>query len=307
MATLREIKQRIKSIKSTQQITRAMKMVATAKLRRAQERMLAARPYSDKIKELVYRLASEIENPEMPLLQNRPVKRLHLVVVTADRGLCGAFNSHIIKRALGEFTSHKELEISLITVGRKAHDFFRKRDYSIADAHVNIFNDLQVSHADQISKFLIEEFISGNSDAVRVIYNEFKSVAQQRLVVEDLLPVQVAESEEVQRKEEKREEVQHEEVQRQEEKRVDYLYEPSQELLLEALLPRYIKVQIWRALVESFAAEQAARMMAMENATENASELIESLTLAFNKARQAAITKEILEIVGGAEALKSSS
>lgn len=287
MATLREIKQRIRRIKSTQQITRAMKMVASAKLRRAQEKMLAARPYADKIKELVHRLSFAVENPQLPLLQNRPVKRLHLVVVTADRGLCGSFNSHIIKRALGEINLHKELEVSLVVVGRKGYDFFRKRNYTIAEKHINIFNDLRLSHADQISKFLIAEYISGKTDAVRIIYNEFKSVAQQRLVMEELLPVQVSESEEVQH--------------------IDYLYEPAQESLLEALLPRYVKVRVWRALVESFAAEQAARMIAMENATENASELIENLTLEFNKARQAAITKEILEIVGGAEALKGGS
>jgi F-type H+-transporting ATPase subunit gamma len=290
MATLREIKQRIKGIKSTQQITKAMKMVAAAKMRRAQERMFSARPYANKIKELVYHLLVSIENPQSLLLRERPIQRILFVVVTADRGLCGAFNSHIIKRTLSEFTQNKGQEISLVTVGKKGYDFFRKRDYSIAKNFGNVFADLQLVNAEEVTRFLMEEYISGRTDAVRVIFNEFKNVAQQRLVVQDLLPFKVSDA--------------NEEVHAQP-RSIDYLYEPSVEALLEALLPRYIKVQVWRALLESFAAEQAARMMAMDNATENASELIQNLTLVFNKARQAAITKEILEIVGGAEALRS--
>lgn len=287
MATLREIRQRIKGIKSTQQITKAMKMVAAAKMRRAQEGMFSARPYANKIKELGQHLVASLENPQLPLLQERPIQRLHLVVVTADRGLCGSFNSNVIKKTVSEYNLNKGLEISLITVGRKGHDFFRKRDYTVAEKYINIFGDLRLTHAEQISNFLMDEFISGRTDAVRVIYNEFKSVAHQHLVMEELLPLRVPKSEEVHP--------------------IDYLYEPDQEALLKALLPRYVKVQVWRALLESNAAEQAARMMAMENATDNANELIQKLTLEFNKARQASITKEILEIVGGAEALKSSS
>jgi F-type H+-transporting ATPase subunit gamma len=291
MATLREIRQRIKGIKSTQQITRAMKMVASAKMRRAQERAFSARPYANKIEELVHQLVTNVENSQSPLIQERPIQRMLFVVMTADRGLCGAFNSHIIKKVLTEITQNKGLEISLVTIGKKGFDFFRKRDYPIARHYVNIFADLQLSDAEEISRFLMEVYISGETDAVRIIYNEFKSVVQQRLVVQDLLPFKAPVGEEgIAAKSQL----------------IDYLYEPSMEALLEALLPRYIKVQVWRALLESYASEQAARMTAMDNATENANELIQDLTLAFNKARQASITKEILEIVGGAEALRST-
>ncbi len=294
MATLREIRQRIRGIKSTQQITRAMKMVSAAKMRRAQERMFNARPYAGKIKELVEHLVLSSEGVQLPLLQERPVRRLSLIVITADRGLCGSFNSNIIKKALGEFKVHKEMEISLLCIGRKGFDFFRKRNYTIARNYVNIFNALEVSHANDIAGYAIEQFTGDKTDAVRIIYNQFKSVAQQALVVEDLLPLKIHPPEAPVSAEEYR-------------RSIDYLYEPSKETLLKALLPRHIRMQIWRALLESEASEQAARMMAMENATANASELIEALTLEFNKARQASITKEILEIVGGAEALKKAS
>lgn len=286
MATLREIKQRIKSIKSTQQITKAMKMVAAAKMRRAQERMFAARPYAGKIKELIQNLAANAESSQSPLLQVRPVKRLRLVVITADRGLCGAFNSHIIRNAVNECATYVDQEVSMICVGKKGYDFFRKRDYQIAQQFSGIFHELQYAHADQIAQSLIRDFVEDRIDAVRLIYNEFKSVANQQLVVEDLLPLKLDEFEET--------------------TPTDYLYEPSQEALLQALLPKHIRMQVWRALLESNASEQAARMIAMENATDNASELIRTLTLQCNKARQASITKEILEIVGGAEALKAS-
>lgn len=295
MATLREIRQRIRGIKSTQQITRAMKMVAAAKMRRAQEGMFNARPYAGKIKELVEHLVSSSEGVQLPLLQERPVRRLTLVVITADRGLCGSFNSNIIKKALGEFDIHKEKEISLLCVGRKGFDFFRKRNHSIIARHyINVFNALELSHANDIARYLIDQFTGDGTDAVRIIYNQFKSVAQQTLVTEDLLPLKVSAPQESAPLEERR-------------RPIDYLYEPSKEALLKALLPRHIRMQIWRALLESYASEQAARMMAMENATANAREMIESLTLEFNKARQASITKEILEIVGGAEALKKAS
>lgn len=294
MATLREIRRRIRGIKNTQQITRAMKMVAAAKMRRAQERMFNARPYAGKIKELVEHLVLSSQEVQLPLLQERPVRRLSLIVITADRGLCGSFNSNIIKKTLGEFGVHKEKEISLVCVGRKGFDFFRKRNYPIARNYVNIFNTLEISYANDLAGFIIEQFIGDKTDAVRIIYNQFKSVSQQALVIEDLLPLKIHP---------RRDPVSAETPQRV----IDYLYEPSKEELLKALLPRHIRMQIWRALLESHASEQAARMMAMENATTNASELIEALTLEFNKARQASITKEILEIVGGAEALKKAS
>ena len=286
MATLREIRQRIRGVKNTQKITRAMKMVAAAKMRRAQDNMFSARPYSSKIKELILNLVQQVEGYSSPLLDVRPVERELLVVVSADRGLCGAFNTNLIKAAT---TAHREsqAEVSLVCVGKKGHDFFKKRDYQIIADHTNIFNNLDYAIANDITRFLTNEFVEGRTDSVKLIFNEFKSVAQQQVVVEQLLPISLPEDD----AEGKR--------------HVDYLYEPSLERLLQALLPKYLGTQVWRALLESNASEQAARMLAMENATENATELIRDLTLQFNKARQASITTEILEIVGGAEALKN--
>lgn len=285
MATLREIKQRIKGIKNTQQITKAMKMVAAAKMRRAQERMFSARPYASKIQELIQNLAANANETESPLLAIRPVERLRLVVVTSDRGLCGSFNSNVIKRALLEIRNNQDKEISLVTVGKKAGEFFRKRDFNVIASYDGIFNDLQYAHADNLAQAIMKDFSDENVDAVQIVFNEFKSVARQEIVADTLLPLDMSEFEG--------------------EGTVDYLYEPSEEALLLALLPKHLKMQVWRAFLESYASEQAARMMAMENATENATELISSLTLVYNKARQAAITTEILEIVGGAEALKN--
>ena len=286
MATLKEIQTRIKSVKNTQQITKAMKMVAAAKMRRAQERMFSARPYAEKIKELIQHLAASVENPQMALLQSRPVKNVTLVVVSADRGLCGSFNFNIFKQVVQESQSAPEASVSIVALGKKGYDFFRKRDYNIIDHRVDLFTSLEFAQANAIAVKLMNRFISGETDEVRLIYNEFKSVARQELVVENLLPLRLEDFES-----------QHS---------VDYIYEPDQAAILSALLPRHIKTQVWRALLESFASEQAARMIAMENATDNASELISDLTLQFNKARQASITTEILEIVGGAEALKQS-
>lgn len=287
MATLREIKQRIKGIKNTQQITKAMKMVAAAKMRRAQERMFAARPYADKIQELIQNLVSAVDESDSPFLQEREIQHVSIVVVTGDRGLCGSFNSNVIKQAIQEYDRNKDKNVSLVCVGKKGHDFFKKRDYNLSGEYPGIFNNLDFSHANEITNRLIDDFLNGKTDAVRLIYNEFKSVARQNLVTQDILPFVQTQPEEPQ-------------------ETIDYLYEPSQKALLDALLPRFIRTQVWRALLESFASEQAARMMAMENATDNASELIRDLTLQYNKARQASITKEILEIVGGAEALKNA-
>ncbi|MGH1362363.1 MAG: ATP synthase F1 subunit gamma [Calditrichia bacterium] len=287
MATLREIRGRIKGVKNTQQITKAMKMVAAAKMRRAQDRMLSARPYATKIKELIQNLAASVDNPDSPLLSVRPEEKMLLVVVAADKGLCGAFNSNVIKAAQQEVSKHSDKQVSLLCVGKKIHEFFSKRDYSVYKSHVQIFQTLDFTNAQTICNEVVDAFVGEEFDSVKLIYNEFKSVGSQQLVVSSLLPVNVDELEEV--------------------SSTEYLYEPGQVEILKALLPRYLNTQIWRALLESFASEQAARMIAMENATENANDLIRDLTLQFNKARQAAITTEILEIVGGAEALKASS
>ena len=286
MATLREIQQRIKGIKNTQQITKAMKMVAAAKMRRAQESMFAARPYASKIDELLKGLVAQVEDPDFPLLQVRPVERVMVVVVAADRGLCGGFNSNVLRAAVTEISRHAGKEVTVVCIGKKSHDFFRKRDYEVGFKNVGLFNHLTYVHAEDISRFLINAFTDAKVDVIKLIFNEFKSVAQQNLVVQQLLPIELEAEENGQLP--------------------DFLYEPSEAAILNSLLPRYVKVQVWRSLLESYASEQAARMIAMENATENAKELISSLTLEFNKARQAAITTEILEIVGGAEALRNA-
>jgi F-type H+-transporting ATPase subunit gamma len=287
MATLREIRRRINSVKSTQQITRAMKMVAAAKLRKAQENIFAARPYAYKIDEMIRRLISKTEQQLSPLLQVRPPQRVLIVAVTADRGLCGSFNSHIIKRTIAQVAAHRDKEVNLVCIGRKAYDFFRKRNYQIDNHYINFFNELEYVHAQEITQYLVKKFESEATDLIEVVYNEFKNAAQQNIIVEQYLPLTS-------------------EKFAGEMKNVNYIYEPDEETLLEALLPKHLNIQTWRILLESNAAEQGARMTAMESATENAGELISDLTLHYNKARQAAITKEISEIVGGAEALKSA-
>ena len=289
MATLREIKRRINSVKSTQQITKAMKMVAAAKLRRAQENILAARPYAYEIRHLIHHLTAKIENPSDALLEQRPVRRVTLVSVTSDRGLCGGFNGNIIRQTVHHRATLPDKEVTLVCVGKKSDDFFKRRDYQISNQFINFFNNLDLTHAIEIVDYLVDEFTSGHTDKVQIIYNEFKSAVQQNLIIEDFLPVQIEKPEEGAMR-----------------NLVDYIYEPSQHALLSALLPKHLRVQMWRILLESYAAEQGARMTAMENATENATEMIHDLTLHYNRARQAAITKEISEIVGGAEALKNA-
>ena len=295
MATLREIRQRIGGVKSTQKITKAMKMVAAAKLRRAQDAVVAARPYARKMKDLLQHLAAVVDVTKNPLFVSRPVTNVAVIVVTADRGLCGAFNANIIKAAAGHIRSnYGELQesgnVHVVTVGRKGFDFFAKNNYRIASKHLGIFAGLQFSNAQAIVSEAVRGFLSGGYDRVDVVYNEFKSIAQQRIVIEQLLPIPAAiepESGAAQA-------------------RTDYIYEPSSEAIVVALVPKHLNFQIWRALLESYAAEQGSRMAAMENATTNATDLIRNLQLTYNKARQASITKELLEIVSGAEALKKA-
>ncbi len=286
MATLREIRRRINSVKSIQQITRAMKMVAAARLRKAQENILAARPYANKIDEMIRHLIYQLDEVDNPLLSVREPRRVLLVVVTSDRGLCGSFNSNIIKRVLKQIDVHSDKDVSLLCVGRKGYDFFRKRNFDLAEKYINIFNNLEYVHAQQITQYLVNQYVEEKTDLIEIVYNEFKNVIQQNLTVEQYLPMSTEEFEG-------------------ELKYVDYIYEPDKLQLLEALLPRHLNQQTWRILLESNAAEQGARMTAMESATDNAADLISDLTLNYNKARQAAITKEISEIVGGAEALRS--
>lgn len=292
MATLREIRRRIGAVKSTQKITKAMKMVAAAKLRRAQENILSARPYAYKLGSLIKHLALNPEAQQNPLIRIREVKKTLFVVVTADRSLCGAFNANIIRRVVQMLNedfreARAEGRIEMFTVGRKGDEFFTKRNYPVKRRFTNVFHHLEFSTAHDIIDACVVEYNEGRADEVFVVYNEFKSALQQNLVLEKLLPV---EPEKV-------------EADGRYLGETDYIYEPSQYEIINTLVPRHLSVQMWRILLESFAAEMGARMTAMDSATENAGELMQDLTLYYNRARQAAITKEILEVVSGAEAL----
>lgn len=297
MATLREIRRRITGVKNTQKITKAMKMVAAAKLRRAQEGIMATRPYARKLAEMLRHLVPQVDPSVNPLLVTREVKKVILVVVTADRGLCGAFNSNIIKAAVQHARANyapmlENGDLRLITVGKKGFDYFNKRQYELYAKHVGIFQSLDFREARSIVQELTDGYLKGEFDRVEVIYNEFKSVVQQKVVVEQVLPIP---PEELGKGGGQKNHAQ-----------VEYIYEPSKPEIVNTLIPKHLNFLMWRVLLESNAAEQGARMAAMENATENAKEMIRSLTLQFNNARQASITKELLEIVSGAEALKKA-
>ncbi len=287
MATLRDIKRRIGSVKSTQTITRAMQMVAAAKLRRAQENALKARPYAERMMEVLSSLALRTREEAHPLLERRDVKGVRLVVVTAERGLCGAFNNNVLSRAQGIIGENidRSAETSLVLVGVKARDYFKKKKDKKHKEYIDVLNDLKYSFAVEIGKEIVNSYTEKEVDEVCVVYTKFVSMMRQELTVETLLPIRPMEVDT-------------------EESVVEYIYEPNEERILQEILPRYVEVQIFKALLESVASEQAARMMAMESATKNAGELIDNLTLSFNKARQATITKDMLDIVGGSEALK---
>lgn len=290
MATLLELRRRTRSVKNTQQITKAMKMVAASKLRRAQDAILSARPFAKKMLEVLNSLATRADPEGHPLLRVREPERIEVVVITADKGLCGSFNANILKSAQQFLEQERSEELELRVVGKKARDYFRRRRFHIRQELIDIFRDLTYDSAAAIARPLIELYSVGEEaedrvDAVYLIYNEFKSVIQQDVVVERLLPLEKLQFD---RREEE----------------LDYIYEPSAAEIYDAVIPRHVEYQVWHALLESAAAEHAARMTAMENASKNASELIEQLTLTMNKVRQAAITKEILEVVGGAEAIK---
>ncbi len=286
MATLREIRRRISSIQSTQQITKAMKMVASVRLRQAQEKILATRPYAKKLQELMGRIVARMEDINEPLLQKREVKKVLMLVVTGDRGLCGAFNANIIRHTENELRDRKDVEIHLFPIGKKGFEYFSRRDYNIFNRKINFFNFLDFEDASETIKTIVDAYTSEEYDQIEVVYNEFKSAIQQFVVKEQILPFEPDDELSDSQSE------------------VDFLYEPDKFEILHDLIPKQLNVQMWKVLLESNAAEQGARMTAMENATENAEDLIDYLTLHYNRARQAAITKEISEIVGGAEALK---
>lgn len=292
MPNVLDIRRRIRSVKSTQQITKAMKMMSAARLRRAQERILNARPYANHMLAVLNSLATRVrqsmdgeEAAEWhPLLAERGDRRIELVVITGDKGLCGGFNTNIIKTASHFLAEHAGKELDLELVGRKGRDFFKKRKWKIHHEYVNIFSQLQYENAKEIAQGLIGEFSKSDLDSVYLVYNEFKSVIQQHIVVERLLPVGALEHTDGI-------------------DRTDYIYEQTPRVIFDDLLPKHVEVQVYRALLESAAAEHAARLTAMDAATNNAAEMIDTLTLNMNRVRQAAITKEIIEIVSGAAAL----
>jgi len=289
MATLRDIRRRIRSVESTQKITRAMKLVAAAKLRRAQERLLSGRPYAAKMAELLSSLVRRAEGEAHPLLVRRPPARKRLVIITADKGLCGAFNSNILRASLAFLRQQGETSVTLVVVGKKARDFYRRRPYEVKSEMLGFFDRLAYSHAQELAGGLMQEYLAGEVDEVHLMYNEFRSVAVQRVTREQLLPIEPAEATEGQG-----------------DVTGDYIYEPSPDAILEAILPRHVTTQVYRALMESVAGEYGARMTAMEAATKNAKEMIGVLTIQYNKARQERITRELLDIVGGAEALRQA-
>lgn len=281
MPSLIDIRRRIRSVKSTQQITRAMKLVSSAKLRRAQDRVLAARPYAGMLSRLLADVAESAKSDERlvhPLLAERPEERIQLILLTADRGLAGAFNSNLIKAAQKFLEDKASRRVELIAVGRRGRDSFRKRRAKITGEHVGLTERAAYSDAAAIAGKVIERFAAAEIDAVYLLYNEFKSVITQRLVVTRILPVTVPP----------------------EVVPIDYIYEKAPVELLHGLLPRYVEIEIHHALLESAAAQQAARMTAMDAATTNAAEMIDRLTLYMNRVRQASITKEIIEVVSGA-------
>ena len=288
MASLQSLRRKIASVKNTQKITKAMKMVAAAKLKRSQDRILKARPYAHQLREVMGNLSQRVNRASHPLLSLRDGNTLELLVVTSDRGLCGAFNSNILRRAV-EFLEDQRRQgkkVSVSLAGRKSIDFFKRRDWPIRQEWPGVFDRLSFEHALDIGQNVVSQYHEGTFDHLYVVYNEFKSVMQQEVIVEKLLPIeslQVSENPSM---------------------GGGYLYEPDESELLATLLPKHFEIQTYRVLLESAAAEQAARMTAMDGATRNAGEMIKKVTLFYNKTRQTAITKELMDIVGGAEAIK---
>ena len=282
MPSLIDLRRRIRSVRNTQQVTKAMKMVSAARLRRAQDRVLAARPYAAMFRAVLADVAAAVAADERlgshPLLAQRAEERLLLVLITADRGLAGAFNTNLHKAALHFLEEHSAAAVDLLTLGRKGRDFFRKRQVRIAGERLGLTKQVQYADAASIAGQLAERFARAEVDGVYLLYNEFKSIMAQRLVVSRVLPVEVPAGA----------------------RRLDYIYEQPPEQLLGRLLPRYLEIALYHALLESAAAEHAARMTAMDAATTNAGEMIEKLTMYMNRVRQASITREIIEVVSGA-------
>ncbi len=287
MPSLKDIRKRIGSVKNTQQITKAMKMVAAARLRKAQERIETMRPYSYRLRDIIGQLAARADFSDHPLLEQREAKRVQLLVMTSDRGLCGGFNA-AINRTTERYIKANDAgheDISVSVVGRKGNDYFKRRDVTMGHYFEDVLAHVDLEHASDIAEHAMVSFLENDLDAVYVVYNEFKSAISQEVVVEQLLPIKPV-------------------VPEGDGYMADFIYEPSKEDLMGAVLPRHLTVQVYRMLLESVASEMGARMSAMDSATKNAGELIDKLTLTYNRARQANITNELMEIIGGAEALK---
>jgi len=284
MATLRDVRRRIFSVKNTQKLTRAMKMVGSAKLRKAERALVQARPYSDKMRSVMASVALRAEVKDRPLLKPGGGK-VEFIVITGDKGLCGAFNSNVLRFAMSSIEKLKDRQPVLFPVGKKARDFFRRRpELAVRGEHVNFWRTFSFSDARVVAESAVKAYVEESYDATYLVYNEFKTALVQRVVMEQLLPVPTPERPS-------------------EDTVVDYLYEPSASVLLDELLAQHVEFQVFRALLESFASEQGARMTAMDAATDNAQEMINSLTLQYHRARQASITRELTEIVSGADAL----
>jgi len=281
MATLLDYRRRIRSVKNTQQITRAMKFIAAARLRKAQEGVMAARPYAREILRILRSAVARMEEPVHPLLERRPENSILVVVLTGDRGLAGAFNTNVLRYAQSFLRGHSDKKLKVIAVGKKGRDVLRKRNYEFAGEYLNVSLNVEFHHAKEIGARIVELYSTRDVDAVYAIYNEFKSVIVQRLSAQKLLPIEP-------------------EVLKSEETPVDYIYEQPPAEIFQQLMLRYVETEIFRILLESAAAEHGARMAAMDSATNNAGELITELTLEMNKIRQAGITRELIEIVSGA-------
>jgi F-type H+-transporting ATPase subunit gamma len=297
MPGLKEVRIRIASVKSTQQITNAMKMVAASKLRKAQLAIIRLRPYAAKLNEIMQNLSSSMgDSGESVYTKARNPEKILLVVITSNRGLCGGFNSNIIKATLNLFsTTYAEQlrkgNISLITIGRKASEYFRKRGYNVVESHDDLFDRLTFDNVSILSEWLMKAFTEKKYDRIQIIYNQFKNAAVQRLVIEQYLPIIPLAPDPKAPPEKHR-------------IKANYIFEPDQETIIQLLIPKSLRIQLYKSLLDSFASEQGARMTAMQKATENARELLRALQISYNKARQQSITKELLEIVAGAEALK---
>lgn len=289
MGNLKEIRVRISSVTSTKQITSAMKMVSAAKLRKAQEAIIQIRPYASKLSEILVNLSGSLDSAdENPYAKQRQENNILIVVITSNRGLCGAFNSNVIKRAVSlannEYASQlKNNKVSFVTIGKIGHNFIRSRKYNIVSSHNEVFDKLTFKNVSAIAETIMQAFVKGNYDKVEIVYNQFKNAGTQVLTTEQFLPVKVETNDK--------------------HTVADYIFEPSKEYIVKELIPKSLKIEFYKAIIDSFAAEQGARMTAMHKATDNATELIRQLRLTYNKERQASITKEILEIVSGAEAL----